>query len=268
MDYYEYKKSMKSKKISYSSDEEKIVQSKFGTIKSAANFEWLLNRESDKVKKDEFDCFYIMKKMMRTSKYVDFTIDELKNMAKFLNDNTTDEELEKIDSVNIIDYLYSVAAPRLEENQKLFHENLRKANIEEECKYIDNPEKRPNWRLSDGILTYPRDSRKVEKSISQVDYICEYDIEHRFFNSAINNKNYVEGHHIIPLEFQDEFEEYSLDVCANIVSLCVVCHSKLHHSTFDEKKSILDKIFMQRVDRLKRCNLEIELSDIYKYYKN
>ena len=36
-------------------------------------------------------------------------------------------------------------------------------------------------------------------------------------------RNYVEAHHLIPMGFQDDFSK-SIDVEANIISLCTYCH--------------------------------------------
>lgn len=43
----------------------------------------------------------------------------------------------------------------------------------------------------------------------------------------------MEPHHLIPLQYHEEFE-WSLDVEANVVSLCSECHNQIHYG--DGKK--------------------------------
>lgn len=76
--------------------------------------------------------------------------------------------------------------------------------------------------------------------------------------------NYTEAHHLIPLEFQDEFK-HSLDVPENIVSLCSSCHREIHHGKNAE--AIIKKLFYKRNAILKKAKLRIELEDLLKKYK-
>ena len=45
----------------------------------------------------------------------------------------------------------------------------------------------------------------------------------------------MEGHHLVPLEYQDLFNE-SLYFVDNIVSLCPTCHREIHYAYLQEKK--------------------------------
>lgn len=87
-----------------------------------------------------------------------------------------------------------------------------------------------------------------------------------YFTSKTTGENYVKAHHLIPMQFQDQFEN-SLDVEANIISLCPLCHKKVHHATFDEKKLILEELYKIRKDRLKKCKIDISLRDLFSYYQ-
>lgn len=84
------------------------------------------------------------------------------------------------------------------------------------------------------------------------DYLCEYDFI---------SKNYVEAHHLVPMQYQEQFEN-SLDIHANIVSICLVCHKKIHFELFD------DKLFNIRKERLIKGGINISLDELYSYYQD
>lgn len=63
-----------------------------------------------------------------------------------------------------------------------------------------------------------------------------------------HGKNYVEAHHLIPMQYQEKFDN-SLDIHGNIVSICLVCHKKIHHGLFKNKKHILEILFKSRRER-------------------
>lgn len=119
--------------------------------------------------------------------------------------------------------------------------------------------------IKEGMKQWKRDRSLVDKVIKNSDYKCEYDVTHQYFKSNKTQRNYVEGHHLIPMEYQDEFN-YSLDVEANIVSLCVVCHSLLHHGIIEDKIKILKKLYNLRKKYLKQSGLEIQFCDLINFY--
>ena len=104
-----------------------------------------------------------------------------------------------------------------------------------------------------------------KKAIILAQYKCEFDELHLYFNSKTTQNNYVEAHHLIPMEFQNEFLK-SLDVEANLISLCPVCHKQVHHAAFDEKKQILELLYKKRKDRLKKCKIDISMQKLFSYY--
>lgn len=71
---------------------------------------------------------------------------------------------------------------------------------------------------------------------------------------------YMEGHHAIPMKFQDKFN-YSIDIYANIVCLCPICHRLLHYGIASEKDKVLNKIYSARADRLAACGIRIGKAD-------
>lgn len=129
----------------------------------------------------------------------------------------------------------------------------------------DEPVAKPDVRIENGRKSYVRNPDIKKIAIENANFCCEYNKEHKYFISKSTKQNYVEGHHLIPMEFQDEFD-YSLDVDANIVSLCVVCHKKLHHCIHSDKNIIIETLYKQRKERLSKCKINISLGKLCDYY--
>ena len=109
-----------------------------------------------------------------------------------------------------------------------------------------------------------RDNSIKERVIERANHLCEIDNNHKTFISRNTGKQYMEGHHLIPLEFEDLFP-YSLDVEANVVSLCSICHDEIHHGV--NYKELIDKLYEKRKDDLKKCGIEIsDISYLYDMY--
>lgn len=103
------------------------------------------------------------------------------------------------------------------------------------------------WRRS-GILR--------AQTIVAAGYRCELHPEHRTFIAEATHEPYMEAHHIIPLAQQAEFE-HSLDVYANVICLCPVCHRQLHHGLTAERRDIVDYIYEARRDRFAQSGLAL-----------
>ncbi|PGY51519.1 HNH endonuclease [Priestia megaterium] len=113
---------------------------------------------------------------------------------------------------------------------------------------------------------YKRNAQKGKNAIVVANYLCEVNSSHNHFTSKVTGKNYVEAHHLIPMEFQDSFD-VSIDIEANIVSLCVGCHKRLHHAVVGEKEEILNALYSQRASRLRKCGIEITKQILFSYYE-
>ena len=73
------------------------------------------------------------------------------------------------------------------------------------------PVPRPARSPSAPRTGYKRDPRISNKALLGADYCCAIDKEHKSFTSKSTKRNFVEAHHLIPMQFQDHFE-FSLDV--------------------------------------------------------
>lgn len=110
------------------------------------------------------------------------------------------------------------------------------------------------------LLTYSRSSIIKHQSLEMAGYSCELDSTHKTFISKSNNKQYMEGHHALPIGMQEHFES-SLDVYANIVCLCPVCHRLLHYGVDSEKKIYIDRIYEKRKDRLAQSGIRLSKNE-------
>lgn len=154
--------------------------------------------------------------------------------------------------------------------ENLYYTNSQKDIISEELSRInilDKPQERPLSRTVNGRRIWKRNALYAAKAIIVANYLCEFDSEHRHFISKTTNKNYVEAHHLIPMSIQDKFD-YSLDIPANIISICVICHKQLHHGVFEDKKMILEPLFLSRKKRLEDCGIKISLDELFNFYRN
>ncbi|MCD2347197.1 HNH endonuclease [Clostridium guangxiense] len=116
------------------------------------------------------------------------------------------------------------------------------------------------------INQWARDPVVAKRVLISAKFKCTIDPNHEYFKAKSTGENYVESHHLIPMGYQEKFDK-SLDVEANIVSLCVVCHKKLHHAELSDKKDMLYILFKQREERLKKCGISIKFDELLELYK-
>lgn len=87
-----------------------------------------------------------------------------------------------------------------------------------------------------------------------------------YFTAKVNNRTYLELHHFIPQEFRNDFS-YSIEVLANYVTLCPRCHRQIHLAVDRERRHLVTFLYNERILRLNQVGLNINIEDIYKYYK-
>ena len=113
------------------------------------------------------------------------------------------------------------------------------------------------------ISAHTRSSIIKLQSIESAGYRCEFDDSHVTFTAKSTGHPYMEGHHVVPMKYQDKFE-HSLDVYANVVCLCPICHRLLHYGVESEKENVVNKIYHDRVDRLASSGIKISRNDFMK----
>lgn len=124
----------------------------------------------------------------------------------------------------------------------------------------------PQSKLTGNIKKYVVAHRSVSiaaNALCNANYRCEIDENHGTFIRKTNELPYTEPHHLIPLKFQNAFEN-SLDVENNIVSLCSSCHNHLHYGKYTEE--LLKKLYEMRKDLLNVAGLNISFEQLLCYY--
>lgn len=117
---------------------------------------------------------------------------------------------------------------------------------------------RQTWKRSNILRT---------QVISFADYKCELNKEHTSFISGHTRKPYMEGHHAIPMSSQYVFKN-SLDVYANIVCLCPMCHRQIHYGIREDRKVMAQRIYNNRAERLANSGINIDERDFLEVVLN
>lgn len=136
------------------------------------------------------------------------------------------------------------------------------ANIKNKIEIFDTEVPVPEFTTKINIARKRSSIIKIQ-SIKSAGYMCEYDEKHTTFISKSSGHQYMEGHHVLAMKYQDKFP-HSLDVYANIVCLCPICHRLLHYGINEEKEAVVNKIYYDRADRLATSGLKISKDDFYK----
>jgi 5-methylcytosine-specific restriction enzyme A len=112
---------------------------------------------------------------------------------------------------------------------------------------------------------YRRDVRVSAEALLRGDYCCEIDAAHITFTSKATKRNFVEAHHLVPMEHQDTFDA-SLDILENVVVLCPTCHRKLHHGLPKDRLALLKSLLGIRSPLLSSRGLDVSLKQLLELY--
>lgn len=110
-----------------------------------------------------------------------------------------------------------------------------------------------------------RDASMSAAALDSAEHQCEINPKHQTFISNRSQLNYVEAHHFIPLEFQDDFD-FSLDVPENILALCPNCHRQFHHAIAAFKKPLIETCYAKRRELLVKRGIGLTLKDVLRLY--
>lgn len=108
--------------------------------------------------------------------------------------------------------------------------------------------------------TWKRSNIIRMQAMEYAGYACEIDTAHKTFVAEKTKRPYMESHHAIPMKFQSNFTK-SLDVYANIICLCPICHRKIHYGIKEDKQMMLDAIYIKRADRLANSGIRISKTE-------
>lgn len=158
------------------------------------------------------------------------------------------------------DIIYETSIPELE------YKSPEKPSI-----YVQEYLRKPEYAYNSGgkqvFKTY-RD-KKLE-SFELHNYMCScHDESHNYFISSSTSRNYVEGHHMIPMEYQEEYWRESginLDSTINIIPLCPNCHQKIHKAIKSERIEIIIDVYRKYEKTLKSLDLELSIEKFASLY--
>lgn len=195
-------------------------------------------------------------------KSYEYTLDELKK-------NDLLNKIEKQFKELLFDYekIYSVVGAKFIDLPPIYDSSYQQEiqkNENDIVHIFDHSTKLPKPNKSSKILKhYLRNPKYSKSALFLADYKCELDPGHLTFS---NGKHpYMEGHHLIPMSQQDKYET-SLDVPANIVSLCPTCHRALHYGDYKLKKKLLEFLFNKRKKFLDELDIIIDIKYLNNIY--
>lgn len=148
-------------------------------------------------------------------------------------------------------------------NEVIFQEEIQKGKRKElQAGAIQKKEK----RQSSYSTSWSRDANMAYTALDNANFKCENDTDHETFISARTGNQFVEAHHLIPMEYQGDFS-VSIDVPENIISLCPNCHRAFHNSVVSNQENLISKFYEKRLSFFKERDIEITREKIFEYYK-
>lgn len=147
-------------------------------------------------------------------------------------------------------------------DEDTFQEELQKGKRKE---LPEGAIQRKSKRESSSFSNWARDANISFTALYSANFKCENDNSHETFVSDKTGHQFVEAHHLIPMEFQSEFD-VSIDVPENIISLCPNCHRAFHNSSKEFKEILVDKFYKSRINLLRQRSIEIEKEKLLEYY--
>lgn len=135
---------------------------------------------------------------------------------------------------------------------------------------IDNIHRVPDRGIDPTGRKRFKTQRKIRDSVlEKAHYMCDCDDAKHFYFESVDLHNYVEGHHVVPMNRQEEYyfyENINLDVPNNIVALCPTCHCQIHLGSRQARLKILSELYVRNKARLLTINPNLTLSILASYY--
>jgi 5-methylcytosine-specific restriction enzyme A len=192
------------------------------------------------------------------SSYFDLTstLQEIDLLQEFRDLLASYSELKGMVGIDILNIKTSIS-----------EESYQSAVQSAESKTIEaGPVKRKSQKPKGANSSYPRDARISKVALEEANFKCEVEGSHLTFVSKSSGQQFVEAHHLVPMEYQSEFS-YSIDVPENIVALCPNCHRKIHLSVGAEQSPLIDLLFSKRLGLLKARGIIVDSNKTHSFYK-
>lgn len=187
-----------------------------------------------------------------------------KKIIKFRDDNNF-----KFKNFRVMDIMaLQLKSEEQEENftiENKINEELANKKIDENVKFTKYKgiKKKKISKENKVSKIVKRDFAVVRNALSKANFLCELDSKHLTFQRKIDDKNYTEAHHLIPMSYYDVFD-YSIDIEENVVSLCCNCHREIHFGK--RKKNLIETLYNARKKDLEKAGIKIELNELLKIY--
>lgn len=139
----------------------------------------------------------------------------------------------------------------------------KKTELPRTFEYKEKPKEKVHPVIINSREIYQRNRNTALNALLHAGYFCEIDKGHTTFKRRNLDINYMEPHHLVPMEFSKDFD-VSLDVEENIVSLCSTCHNWLHYGKNYEP--MLKKLYEERVGLLKQVGIYITFEKLKSMY--
>ena len=171
-------------------------------------------------------------------------------IANIYGKNYTSNNIsELLSDLNIMEKYYAQVV-----NGKAANLEIIKKMEQEELEYQSlTPKKK-----SSSSTSWVRNPQVRLSALENANYKCQMDNEHKTFMT--NGHMFMEGHHLIPMEYQVLFDKQTLDIEENIISLCPNCHREIHYAPVSQKLKMVRKIFLeQNQDLRNKLDISIDL---------
>ena len=123
--------------------------------------------------------------------------------------------------------------------------------------------------MNNGKNKILRDKTDVKHKATRMEHAgfkCEIDHNHKTFTNSFG-RQYLECHHIIPLNAQKDFPNVKLDSMFNIISICPNCHRQVHHAVASEREEIFSKMYELRKDEMLEHGFDLaKINEIFNEY--
>ena len=116
------------------------------------------------------------------------------------------------------------------------------------------------------LKRYSRNPALTGQALASAGYRCEFASGAMLFTSARTGRNFLEGHHLIPLYATEDFNNVSLDFVENIVALSPWWHRAIHHGKPEMVRVILEKLYQERAQALQAHGFGISFQQLASYY--
>ncbi len=110
-------------------------------------------------------------------------------------------------------------------------------------------------RVQTTVMKWRRNPNVAAVALRNSGYVCEVHPEYPSFYFRGTNRKFVEAHHLIPMNLQDQFGNNSLDQIDNICVINPLSHRMLHHADFGVIEGDLNRLIAKRSNLLSRLGL-------------